>query len=88
MVTSSFRTAITDSATTLKNEGMEDKSAVNAFLLAKFYERNGLQSLALKQYEAAYKLSSGAEEFASEYARCLLDQNYTADAERVLASVK
>ena len=71
----SKKKAIQDTIAQMKKELPDEKSALNNFLFAKFYESAGLNLNAMQCYENAYTISGGAEDYAAEYGRFLSENN-------------
>lgn len=79
--------AISDTVALMKKELPDEKSALNNFLFAKYYESEGLNLNAMYCYESAYTISGGAEDYAAEYGRFLAENNLSGKSQEILSKI-
>ena len=74
---------ISDTLDIMKKEMPDESSALNNYLLAKYFVTQGINVDALNYFDKACTLSGGAEEYAIDYAAYLAENGLTAKAELV-----
>lgn len=83
LVPNTKRKLVSDTLDILKKEMPDESSALNNFLFAKYFVSQGINVDAMSYFEKAYTISSGAEEYAVDYAAFLAENGLAAKAELV-----
>lgn len=83
LVPNTKRKLVSDTLDIMKKEMPDESSALNNFLLAKYFVSQGINVDALNYFEKAYTISGGAEEYAVDYAAFLAENGLAAKAELV-----
>lgn len=83
LVPNAKKKLISDTLDVMKKEMPDESSALNNYLLAKYFVTQGINVDALHCFDKAYTLSGGAEEYAIDYAAYLAENGLATKAELV-----